>query len=72
MELLRVLNGTKGITIILVTHDQDIARHAKRTVVLRDGRIVQDTTDFALALQSLHSDQEEESEASAGTREAIG
>jgi ABC-type lipoprotein export system ATPase subunit len=58
MELFRTLNETKGITIIVVTHDQDVAHFAKRTVVLRDGEIVQDTTDFKMALQSLHSDQE--------------
>ncbi len=58
MELFRALNQSKGITIIVVTHDQDVAHFAKRTVVLRDGEIVQDTTDFKTALQSLHSDQE--------------
>jgi putative ABC transport system ATP-binding protein len=61
MELFRALNESKGITIIVVTHDQEIARFAKRTVVLRDGEIVQDTTDFKLALQSLHSEQVENS-----------
>ena len=32
----------QGITIIMVTHELDIARYTKRTVVLRDGRIVTD------------------------------
>lgn len=32
----------KGITLVLVTHDMDIARHAERIVSLRDGRIVSD------------------------------
>jgi ABC-type lipoprotein export system ATPase subunit len=59
MELFRTLNETKGITIIVVTHDQAVAHYAKRTVVLRDGEVVQNTTDFHLALQSLHSDQPE-------------
>jgi len=31
-----------GITIIMVTHNPDIARHAKRLVMLRDGEIVSD------------------------------
>src|SRR5205823_12948800 len=30
MELFRELNAKKGITVILVTHDQEIARNAKR------------------------------------------
>lgn len=31
-----------GITIILVTHEQDVADHAKRQLVFRDGKIVED------------------------------
>jgi ABC-type lipoprotein export system ATPase subunit len=58
--LFRELNEQQGITVILVTHDQDVARHARRTIVLRDGRIVADTTDQALALQALHCAAEEE------------
>jgi putative ABC transport system ATP-binding protein len=34
----------KGNTIILVTHEADIARHARRVVFLRDGLIESDTT----------------------------
>ncbi|KAA3659466.1 MAG: ABC transporter ATP-binding protein [Chloroflexi bacterium] len=32
----------QGITIIMVTHDQDVANRAKRTVWLKDGRIISD------------------------------
>ncbi len=59
MELFRELNAKKGITVILVTHDQEIARNAKRVVVLRDGEVVEDTTNFTSALQTLHSEQPE-------------
>ena len=32
----------KNITLVLVTHDPDIARHAERIVSLRDGKIISD------------------------------
>lgn len=54
IELFRKLNED-GITVILVTHDQDVGHNADRTLVLRDGEIVSDTTDFQQALQALHS-----------------
>jgi putative ABC transport system ATP-binding protein len=36
------LNEGEGRTIILITHEQDIAEHARRIVTLRDGDIVSD------------------------------
>jgi putative ABC transport system ATP-binding protein len=59
--LFRELNEQQGITVILVTHDQDVARNARRTVVLRDGNIVADTPDFAQAIKALHALAEAES-----------
>src|SRR5690606_28548546 len=41
MALFNQLNGM-GITIILVTHEHDIADHARRQVTFRDGKIVED------------------------------
>ena len=41
MGVFQKLND-QGITIIMVTHELDIARYTKRNVVLRDGRIVSD------------------------------
>jgi ABC-type lipoprotein export system ATPase subunit len=55
ISLFRLLNERTRITIILVTHDQDVARHARRIVVLRDGQIVADTPDYRLAVQALHA-----------------
>jgi len=55
IALFRELNE-QGITVILVTHDQDVARHAKRIVALRDGGIVADTPDLAVALNALHKE----------------
>jgi ABC-type lipoprotein export system ATPase subunit len=54
MELFRDLNEKAGLTIILVTHDPGVARHARRLLVLRDGEIVQDTPDMSQAIQALH------------------
>ncbi len=54
IQLFRTLNREVGITVILVTHDQDVARAAERIIVLRDGEIVKDTTDLAQAMQVLH------------------
>ena len=39
LELLRDLNRERGLTMILVTHDQNIARQADRVVRLTEGRI---------------------------------
>jgi ABC-type lipoprotein export system ATPase subunit len=55
IDLFQRLNAERELTVILVTHDQDVARCARRIVVLRDGSIVDDTSDFARALRSLHS-----------------
>ena len=43
VELLQSLHKT-GITIIVVTHEPDIAAYAGRRVVVRDGRIVSDSS----------------------------
>jgi putative ABC transport system ATP-binding protein len=43
MALLKTLNEQRGITIVLVTHEEDIAAFAKRQVRFRDGLIVSDT-----------------------------
>jgi macrolide transport system ATP-binding/permease protein len=42
METLRQLNRERGVTIIVVTHEADIADYADRVVTMRDGRIVSD------------------------------
>ncbi len=55
MDLFRKLNREEGITIIVVTHDAEIARHAGRVVVLHDGGILCDTPDVKQAVSALHS-----------------
>lgn len=54
MNLFQELND-QGITIGFVTHEDDIARFSKRTVILRDGRITDDrpVTDRLFAKEEL-------------------
>jgi putative ABC transport system ATP-binding protein len=40
MELLLSLNHDQGTTLIIVTHDPEIAAHTRRVVNIRDGRVV--------------------------------
>jgi len=42
MSLITDLNRSKGITVILVTHESDIAAYGQRLVRLKDGRVVFD------------------------------
>jgi len=43
MQILQQLNREQGITIMLVTHEPEVAAYARRIVTFRDGRIVTDT-----------------------------
>jgi len=43
MELLQTLNREQGITIILITHEPDIAAYSQRVVTVKDGRVLSDT-----------------------------
>jgi putative ABC transport system ATP-binding protein len=43
MNLFKTLHA-QGQTIILVTHEPDIAAHAHRQVVLKDGKLARDTS----------------------------
>jgi putative ABC transport system ATP-binding protein len=42
MEILERMNTELGLTILMVTHEYDIAQHARRLITIRDGRINQD------------------------------
>ncbi len=42
MEILQRLNRERGITVLLITHERDIAEYATRVVTVRDGRILTD------------------------------
>ena len=43
MDLFTRLNKDIGITIIMVTHEPEVAKYTDRKVVFRDGMIVSDT-----------------------------
>jgi ABC-type sugar transport system ATPase subunit len=58
MALLQELNRS-GITVVLVTHEQDIAAFASRLLAFRDGKLVSDIrnapNDAAAALERLRA-----------------
>jgi putative ABC transport system ATP-binding protein len=69
MEIFQRLNRERGITLVLVTHELDIAQYAQRVVVFKDGRIksdepVTDQRDAAEELKNLPliDDEDEDDE----------
>jgi putative ABC transport system ATP-binding protein len=67
MEIFQRLNRERGITLILVTHEPDIAQYAQRVVVFKDGKIKKDyeidePRDAAEALRNLPAVESEEDE----------
>ena len=65
MEIFQRLNHERHLTILLVTHEEDIARYSHRMVTFRDGRVQRDApvADRLLAaelLPTLHSDEDDE------------
>ena len=65
MEIFQRLNRERGITLVLVTHEQDIAQYAERIVVFKDGKIrrdypVENQRDAAEELKRLPVIEDEE------------
>ena len=71
MGIFQQLNE-RGITIIMVTHEQDIAAYAQRNVIMRDGAILDDhvvaqRSDAKMELQSAPALSPASAEAAIGT-----
>jgi putative ABC transport system ATP-binding protein len=67
MEIFQRLNRERGITLVLVTHEPDIAQYAQRVIVFKDGRIKKDyqidePRDAAEALRNLPPVEEDDDE----------
>jgi putative ABC transport system ATP-binding protein len=43
ISVLQRLNSEKGITVVIVTHEKEIAQYCRRLIILKDGRIIEDT-----------------------------
>jgi putative ABC transport system ATP-binding protein len=55
LELLISLNIREGTTLVLVTHDQQLASYAGRRIVLRDGQVVADELQTPAAMPGIAS-----------------
>ena len=67
MEIFQRLNRERGITMILVTHETDIAEYADRVIVFKDGKIrkdyrVEEPKDAAFELQRMPAIEEDDDE----------
>jgi putative ABC transport system ATP-binding protein len=65
MEILQRLNREQGLTVVLITHEHDIAEYATRVVAVRDGRVLSDEPiarrrDAAAELRALPALETEE------------
>jgi putative ABC transport system ATP-binding protein len=49
MEIFARLRRERGLTIVVITHERDIAAYGTRTVDFRDGRVVSDVANAAVA-----------------------
>lgn len=56
MGIFQRLNREQGITVILVTHDAEVAQHANRVISIRDGAIASDETVRAPILIGAHAE----------------
>ena len=62
IQILRRLNETSGITVIIVTHEEEVARHAGRVITMRDGEVVGDEHSEARAKAQVSRESREPAE----------
>ena len=60
METFVRLNSERGITIVLVTHESEVAAYTRRVVQMRDGRIVSDAPPESIRVPTLAQPEHEE------------
>ena len=53
LRMFQTLNTEQGLTIILVTHDANVAAHSQRTIRIHDGRIVEDPPALPVPVAAL-------------------
>jgi putative ABC transport system ATP-binding protein len=71
MEIFQRLNNERNLTVIIVTHEQDIAQYANRIIQFRDGRIrrdfaVENRKDAREVLRDLPIEAEEDDDELSG------
>jgi putative ABC transport system ATP-binding protein len=71
MEILQTLNSEQGLTIVMVTHEHDIAQFTKRTLEFRDGKLRRDSvvSDRLIAREVLQTLPTHEEQAAADAAE---
>ena len=70
METLVRLNREQGVTVVVVTHESDIAAYSSRVVTMRDGQIVSDQRNTATLPPSQPADAGDDREARAPIKPA--
>lgn len=50
MSIFQLLNRKLGITIVMITHEPDIASYAGRNILFKDGRVMEDRKDLSPTL----------------------
>src|SRR5438045_6039411 len=65
MEIFQRLNRERGITLVLVTHEPDIAQYSQRVIVFKDGKIrkdyqIENQRDAAKELRNLPPVQDDD------------